>query len=108
MAGPTIDNFAQVTAPPGIPATASLGPNTRVFGQLGPTGTAVDFIVMTPPAFLFANWVAPNARTRAVGVPMVSQSSQGVIYVPNAPPPPPFIPGGMPLVTAANPRLVTT
>ncbi|MCX4247463.1 hypothetical protein [Paraliomyxa miuraensis] len=109
MAGPTIDNFAQVADPTGVPATASLSPNTRVFGQLGRVGTAVDFVVLVPPAFVFANWVAPNTRTFAAGVPMVSQSSQGIVYSPNpSPPPPPVVPTGMPLVIAANPRLVTT
>jgi hypothetical protein len=107
MPGPTIDSFLQVTSPLGVPAIAMLGPNKRVFGQFGPVGTAVDLVTFGLP-FLFANWTAPNTRTFACGVAMVGQSSQGIAYIPNVPPPPPIAPSGVPLVTAANTRLIST
>ncbi len=107
MPGPTIDSFVQVTSPVGAPAVSQLGPNTRVRGQLGRVGTSVDFILMSPP-FLFANWVAPNTRTLAAGVPMVGQSSLGIVYMPSGIPLPPITAAAPPLVTAADTRLVST
>ena len=110
MPGPTNDSPFQIQAPNGAPAVASLGPNTRVVGQFGFLATAVDTVLLSPlppPPYVIANWVAPNARSFASGVPLVSQSAQGIAYV-TVPATPPIAAAGVPIITAPDTRVISS
>ena len=105
MADATIDHFSQIRSPTGTPALAIVSPNTRVAGQLGAVGTAVDVVLMQPPDFVSANWLVPDRRTFVQGIPTVSRASVGVVYA--------VVSGvltavGPPFIPAGDPRLRTS
>jgi hypothetical protein len=82
MAGPTVDQAAQIQA--GAPGTAMLGANTRVKGQPGFLGTQSDTLTFGNGATGF--WITVNTRVRVGGVFTVSASSTGAGTLPNGNP----------------------
>ena len=64
MAGNTVDLPQHIQAP--APGTAMLGANTRVKGQPGFLGTQADALMFSDGAT--GSWIAPNVRTRVLGV----------------------------------------
>jgi len=80
MAGLTVDFPAQVQA--SGPATAFIGPNTRVRGAQGFLATVADTVIFGNGV---GHWAVPNTRTRAMGAFIISATGQGVEAIP-APP----------------------
>jgi hypothetical protein len=82
MAGNTVDLAQQFQG--SSPGASMVGGNTRVKGQPGLLATQADAIVFGDGT---GNWVAPNTRTRILGVFMISASSQGIEATSNGPVP---------------------
>ena len=87
MAGNTVDVAQHIQAP--SPGTVMLGSNVRVKGQPGFLGTQTDALLFSDGAT--GSWIAPNVRTRVLGVFMVSASSQGLAQPPRPQPPVPIL-----------------
>jgi len=79
MSGFTVDQPAQILAL--APGVAMVGSNTRVKGQPGFLGTALDVLSFSNGGV--GMWTVPNTRTRILGAFMVSQSSMGMATIPS-------------------------
>ena len=63
-----------------LPATVKISPNQRVSTPTGTIGTVADVLQFpgTPPTLtVVGNWISPNTRVLATGVPTISASSIG-------------------------------
>lgn len=63
-----------------VPAATKISPNQRVSTTTGTIGTVADVVQFTgaPPTFtVVGNWISPNTRTFAAGLPTVASSSLG-------------------------------
>ena len=66
-----------------VPATTKISPNQRVSTTTGTIGTVADVVQFSaaPPTFtVVGNWISPNTRTMAMGLPTIAQSSLGVCF----------------------------
>ena len=75
-----------------VPATSKISPNQRVSATTGTLGTVADVVLFpgaVPPFTVVGNWLSPNTRTFATGLPTIAQSSIGncfnAIGVPTGP-----------------------
>jgi hypothetical protein len=75
-----------------VPAITKISPNQRVSTTTGTIGTVADvvqFAGAVPPFTVVGNWLSPNTRTLAMGLPTIAQSSLGncfnAIGVPTGP-----------------------
>jgi hypothetical protein len=85
-----------------VPAVTKISPNTRVSATTGTLGTVADvlqFPGVVPPFTVVGNWISPNTRCFAGGLPTISVSSVGNCF--NAI----GIPTGPMLVKIADPRV---
>lgn len=63
-----------------VPAVAKVSPNFRVLTTTGPISTVADVLLFAgavPPFTVIGNWLVPNARVLAVGLPTIGQTSTG-------------------------------
>ena len=66
-----------------IPAVAKISPNQRVSTTTGTIGTVADVVQFpgaVPPFTVVGNWVSPNTRAMAMGLPTIAQSSIGACF----------------------------
>jgi hypothetical protein len=75
-----------------VPAISKISPNQRVSAATGTLGTVADvvnFAGAVPPFTVVGNWISPNTRCFAGGLPTISVSSVGtcfnVIGIPTGP-----------------------
>ena len=96
------------TLPPGIsdgaqiPATTKISPNQRVSTTTGTIGTVADVVQFAgaPPTFtVIGNWLSPNSRTLALGLPTIALSSVGNCFNPLG------VPTGPMIVKLGDPRV---
>jgi hypothetical protein len=63
-----------------VPAITKISPNQRVSATTGTIGTVADVVQFPGAVFPFTvvgNWLSPNSRTFAMGLPTIAQSSIG-------------------------------
>ncbi len=63
-----------------VPAVTKISPNQRVSATTGTIGTVADVLQFpgaVPPFTVVGNWISPNTRTMAMGLPTIAQSSIG-------------------------------
>jgi hypothetical protein len=63
-----------------VPAITTISPNQRVSTTTGTIGTVADVVQFpgaVPPFTVVGNWLSPNTRTLAMGLPTIAQSSLG-------------------------------
>ena len=85
-----------------VPAVTRISPNQRVSAATGTLGTVADVLQFpgAPPSFtVVGNWISPNTRTFAAGLPTISVSSVGNCF--NAV----GVPTGPMIVKIADPRV---
>ncbi len=87
MAGFTVNQAMQIQG--GAPGAAMVGGNTRVKGTMGFLGTQADVLSFANGAV--GSWVVANTRTFVQGVPVVSQSAQGMAQPPGPVSPVPVV-----------------
>jgi hypothetical protein len=66
-----------------VPATTKVSPNQRVSTTTGTIGTVADVVQFAgaPPTFtVVGNWISPNSRTLAMGLPTIAMSSIGSCF----------------------------
>ena len=66
-----------------VPAATKISPNQRVSATTGTIGTVADVVQFAgaPPTFtVVGNWISPNSRTMAMGLPTIAQSSIGACF----------------------------
>ena len=66
-----------------VPAVAKISPNQRASTTTGTIGTVADVVQFpgaVPPFTVVGNWVSPNTRTMAMGLPTIGQSSIGACF----------------------------
>jgi hypothetical protein len=66
-----------------VPAVTKISPNQRVSTTTGTIGTVADVVQFAgaPPTFtVVGNWISPNSRTMAMGLPTIAQSSIGACF----------------------------
>jgi hypothetical protein len=66
-----------------VPAVVKISPNQRVSAASGTLGTAADILQFpgaAPPFTVIGNWVSPNTRCTAGGLPTISASSIGTCF----------------------------
>src|SRR6266699_614859 len=71
---PGVSDVAQV------PAVIKISPNLRASATTGTLGTVADVLMfpgVVPPFTVIGNWITPNTRTFAGGLPTISISSVG-------------------------------
>jgi hypothetical protein len=85
-----------------VPAATKISPNQRVSTTTGTIGTVADVVQFSgaPPSFtVVGNWISPNTRTLAMGLPTIALSSVGTCF--NAA----GIPTGPMIVKIGDPRV---
>lgn len=95
---PGVSDVAQV------PAVTKISPNLRASATTGTLGTVGDVLLFpgaVPPFTVIGNWLSPNTRCFAAGLPTISVSSVGNCF--NAI----GIPTGPMLVKIPDPRVST-
>src|SRR5690348_17080842 len=92
MAGNVQTIAAGVSDAAQVPATLKISPNQRASATTGTLGTVADvlqFPGVVPPFTVVGNWIVPNTRCFAGGLPTISVSSVGnsfnAIGVPTGP-----------------------
>ncbi len=63
-----------------VPAVVKISPNVRVSATTGTLGTVADILQFpgaVPPFTVVGNWLSPNTRCFAGGLPTISVSSIG-------------------------------
>ena len=88
MPGPVQTLAAGIVDPISIPAVAKISPNTRVrtaTGFIGTIGDTVTFPGLPVTLSLTGQWLVPNARTLAAGLPTISASATGLAVTPLGP-----------------------
>ena len=63
-----------------VPAQSRISPNQRVRAATGTLGTVADVLLfpgLPATATVVGNWILPDARTFATGLPTISRSSTG-------------------------------
>jgi hypothetical protein len=63
-----------------VPAVLKISPNQRVSAATGTLGTVADVLQFpgtVPPFTVVGNWISPNTRCFAGGLPTISLSSVG-------------------------------
>ena len=87
-----------------VPAVNRISPNARVSTTTGTIGTVADVVQFAgaPPTFtVVGNWVSPNSRTLAMGLPTIATSSLGSCFnAVGAPTGPTLVKFGDPRVSA--------
>ena len=66
-----------------VPATTKISPNQRVSTTTGTIGTVADVVQFpgaVPPFTVVGNWLSPNTRTMAMGLPTIAMSSIGACF----------------------------
>lgn len=84
MAGFVSTQFVGIQDPLGARAVARVSANLRVRASSGFVGTLADapiFPLAAGSLFLQGQWLVPDTRCLAQGVPTVSQSSVGQAYL---------------------------
>lgn len=85
MSGPVQTLASGVVDGVSVPAVAKVSPNVRARTAtdfIGTVGDVVTFAGVVPPFTIIGNWVSPNARVLAAGLPTISVSSVGTCFNP--------------------------
>ena len=82
MAGGFVAGAAGLQGPPGARAVSMVGPNQRASTTSGMIGTVADVVMFSNPVSVTGQWLVPNARTFASGVPTVGAASTGIALHP--------------------------
>ena len=85
-----------------VPAVTKISPNQRVSTTTGTIGTVADVLQFpgaVPPFTVVGNWLSPNTRTMAMGLPTIAMSSLGACFNPVG------APTGPMTVTIGDPRV---
>lgn len=80
MAGNVQTLAAGVSDGAQVPAVTKISPNQRVSATTGTLGTVADVLQFpgaVPPFTVVGNWISPNTRTFAGGLPTIALSSVG-------------------------------
>jgi hypothetical protein len=71
-----------IQGPPGMRAVSMVGPNQRASTTLGAIGTVADVVMFSNPVSVTGQWIVPNTRVFASGVPTVGGASTGIALHP--------------------------
>jgi hypothetical protein len=66
-----------------VPAATTISPNQRVSTTTGTIGTVADVVQFSgaPPSLtVVGNWISPNTRTLATGLPTIALCSVGACF----------------------------
>ena len=108
MAGPINTTPTGVQDSLGVRAIGRIPANSRVITPTGAVGVVFDVVLFpgTPDTktTVIGQWILPNQRTRANGMPTIGSSSVGIAYAIVTLPAPTLVPNGTIRVVQGNPR----